>query len=220
MNIAIYFITAVFAYVVAGLNPAIILSKAIYHKDIRNEGSGNPGFTNFKRVFGNKYAWWVFFLDIFKAVIISLVAGFLFRYFMTPFLEVDAWDFGVAYGGIFAMIGHAFPFLYRFKGGKGFLVCYTTMWFIDWRTGLIATAIFLILLFTVKYMSLSTMIALTVGDLTLFIWQEHYIVIIMYALCVLFMIARHHENIKRLFKGTESKFSFRSKKENTENSNK
>lgn len=215
MNIAIYFITAIVAYCIAMLNPAIILSKAIYHKDIRTCGSGNPGFTNFKRVFGNKYAWFVFFLDIFKACLVSVIAGLLFKYFMDPFLEVNPWDFGVSYGCIFAMLGHAFPALYKFKGGKGFLVCYSTIFFIDWRTGLITTGLFLLLLLTTKYMSLSTMIALFVGDLTLFIWSVHYIPIIIYGCCVIFMIIRHHENIKRLFNGSESKFYLKSKKKET-----
>ena len=56
MKIFCFIVSAVFAYCVSGLNPAIIMSKAIYKKDIREYGSGNPGFTNFKRVFGNKYA--------------------------------------------------------------------------------------------------------------------------------------------------------------------
>ena len=53
----LYIAAAITAYLVAGWNPAITLSKAIYKKDIRTCGSGNPGFTNFKRTFGNKWAW-------------------------------------------------------------------------------------------------------------------------------------------------------------------
>ena len=78
MKALAYIISAVFAYFVSGLNPAIIMSKAIYKKDIRTCGSGNPGFTNFKRVFGNKYAWFVFVLDILKGAVISVVAGVAF----------------------------------------------------------------------------------------------------------------------------------------------
>ena len=72
MKALAYIISAVFAYFVSGLNPAIIMSKAIYKKDIRTCGSGNPGFTNFKRVVGNKYAWFVFVLDILKGAVISV----------------------------------------------------------------------------------------------------------------------------------------------------
>ncbi len=197
-----YIISAVFAYFVSGLNPAIIMSKAIYKKDIRTCGSGNPGFTNFKRVFGNKYAWFVFVLDILKGAVISVVAGLLFRAY------VGSWALGVAYAGLFAMLGHAFPIYYGFKGGKGFLVCLSTVWFIDWRAGAIATAVLVIMLPLTKYMSLSTMSALVAGAVAVAAFGGGLAVSIMYAVCVLFVIVRHKQNIVRLVQGTESKFSF------------
>lgn len=197
-----YIISAVFAYFVSGLNPAIIMSKAIYKKDIRTCGSGNPGFTNFKRVFGNKYAWFVFVLDILKGAVISVVAGLLFLAY------VGSWALGVAYAGLFAMLGHAFPIYYGFKGGKGFLVCLSTVWFIDWRAGAIATAVLVIMLPLTKYMSLSTMSALVAGAVAVAAFGGGLAVSIMYAVCVLFVIARHKQNIVRLVQGTESKFSF------------
>ena len=200
MKALAYIISAVFAYFVSGLNPAIIMSKAIYKKDIRTCGSGNPGFTNFKRVFGNKYAWFVFVLDILKGAVISVVAGLLFR--------VGSWALGVAYAGLFAMLGHAFPIYYGFKGGKGFLVCLSTVWFIDWRAGAIATAVLVIMLPLTKYMSLSTMSALVAGAVAVAAFGGGLAVSIMYAVCVLFVIVRHKQNIVRLVQGTESKFSF------------
>ena len=202
MKALAYIISAVFAYFVSGLNPAIIMSKAIYKKDIRTCGSGNPGFTNFKRVFGNKYAWFVFVLDIFKGAVISVVAGLLFRAY------VGSWALGVAYAGLFAMLGHAFPIYYGFKGGKGFLVCLSTVWFIDWRAGAIATAVLVIMLPLTKYLSLSTMSALVAGAVAVAAFGGGLAVSIMYAVCVLFVIVRHKQNIVRLVQGTESKFSF------------
>ena len=202
MKALAYIISAVFAYFVSGLNPAIIMSKAIYKKDIRTCGSGNPGFTNFKRVFGNKYAWFVFVLDILKGAVISVVAGLLFRAY------VGSWALGVAYAGLFAMLGQAFPIYYGFKGGKGFLVCLSTVWFIDWRAGAIATAVLVIMLPLTKYMSLSTMSALVAGAVAVAAFGGGLAVSIMYAVCVLFVIVRHKQNIVRLVQGTESKFSF------------
>ena len=199
MKALAYIISAVFAYFVSGLNPAIIMSKAIYKKDIRTCGSGNPGFTNFKRVFGNKYAWFVFVLDILKGAVISVVAGLLFRAY------VGSWALGVAYAGLFSMLGHAFPIYYGFKGGKGFLVCLSTVWFIDWRAG---TAVLVIMLPLTKYMSLSTMSALVAGAVAVAAFGGGLAVSIMYAVCVLFVIVRHKQNIVRLVQGTESKFSF------------
>ena len=202
MKIFCFIVSAVFAYCVSGLNPAIIMSKAIYKKDIREYGSGNPGFTNFKRVFGNKYAWFVFALDILKGAVISVSAGLLFRQ------HVGSWQFGVAYAGIFALLGHAFPVFYGFKGGKGFLVCLSTLWFIDWRAGAIAAVVLTVLLLTVKYMSLSSMSALIVGAVFVAVFGAGWAVSLMYAVCVLFVVIRHRENIIRLIRGTESKFSF------------
>ena len=202
MKIFCFIVSAVFAYCVSGLNPAIIMSKAIYKKDIREYGSGNPGFTNFKRVFGNKYAWFVFALDILKGAVISVSAGLLFRQY------VGSWQFGVAYAGIFALLGHAFPVFYGFKGGKGFLVCLSTLRFIDWRAGAIAAVVLTVLLLTVKYMSLSSMSALIVGSVFVAVFGAGWAVSLMYAVCVLFVVIRHRENIIRLIRGTESKFSF------------
>ena len=82
---------------------------------------------------------------------------------------------------------------------------------LDWRAGLIATGVMVVLLLTVKYMSLATMCALVTGALLLLPFGCDRIAILLYALCVVFMIVRHRENIKRLLNHTESKFSLGSK---------
>lgn len=207
MRIAIWFIAAICSYLIAGFNLAILLSKAIYHQDIREVGSKNPGFTNFKRVYGNKYAWFIFVFDMIKAALPALIFGLAFNGIFGRF------QLGAAYAGVFAMLGHAYPVFYKFKGGKGVLVCLATLLFIDWRAGLIAFGVMAVLLLTVKYMSLSTMAALTVGCILLPFFGADVAAIILYAGCVLFMIFRHKENIKRLAQGKETKFSLKSKKQ-------
>lgn len=207
MRIAIWFIAAICSYLLAGFNLAILLSKVIYHQDIRELGSKNPGFTNFKRVYGNKYAWFIFIFDMLKAALPALIFGFAFKAIF------DNFQLGAAYAGVFAMLGHAYPVFYKFKGGKGFLVCLATLFFIDFRIGLIAFAIMTVLLLTIKYMSLATMSALTAGAILLPIFKADTVACILYACCVLFMIYRHKENIKRLAQGKETKFSLKSKKQ-------
>ena len=200
MKIFLFIAAALCGYVVAGMNPAIALSKAIYKKDIRECGSGNPGFTNFKRTFGNKWAWWVLLLDLSKAAVaVGLFAWLLSR------RGVD-FQLAAAYTGIFCMLGHAFPFQYKFKGGKGFLVCLSTMYVIDWRVGLIATGIMVALLLTTKYMSLSTTAAMLLCPILLIPFGASVPVILMALACSVFMAVRHKENFKRLFQGKESKF--------------
>ncbi len=207
MKIFLFIAAAVCGYLVAGLNPAIALSKAIYKKDIRECGSGNPGFTNFKRTFGSKWAWWVLVLDLSKA---AAVVG-LFAWLLS--LQGVDHQLAAAYTGIFCMLGHAFPFQYKFKGGKGFLVCLSTMYVIDWRVGLIATGIMVVLLLTTKYMSLSTMIAMLLCPILLIPFGSSVPVILMALACAVFMAVRHKENIKRLAKGTESRFLLKAEKQ-------
>lgn len=199
---------AVISYLVSGLNPAIILSNAIYHRDIRECGSGNPGFTNFKRTFGGKYAWFVFALDILKSLVLCIMFGLLFKNVFGSFA------LGAAYSCFFSMLGHCFPVWYGFQGGKGFLVCAAAVWFVDWRAGLIAFVIMNALLFTVHYMSLSVIVAaLSVVVSVIIFGTDHVMVLPLVILCVALLIWRHKENIERLIAGTERKFYLGSKKE-------
>ena len=203
MKVILYILAAVCGYLVAGLNPAIFLSKAIYKKDIRECGSGNPGFTNFKRTFGNKWAWWVLVLDLSKA---AIVVG-LFAWLLSC-QGVD-FQFAAAYTGIFCMLGHAFPIQFKFKGGKGFLVCLSTMYIIDWRVGLIATGMMIVLLLITKYMSLSTTFAMLLCPILLILFGASAPVILMATFSAVFMAVRHKENFARLIQGKESKFALK-----------
>ncbi len=206
MEIFLFIAAAVTAYLVSGWNPAITFSKLIYKKDIRTCGSKNPGFTNFKRTFGNKWAWFVLALDLSKAAVVVVIYAILFGNHM------GMYQLGAAYTAVFAVLGHAFPVWYGFKGGKGFLVSLSSVWVIDWRVGLIATVIMIVLLLTTKYMSLSTVVAMLCCPVMLAIFGSDIKVILIVTAIVLFMAIRHKENFKRLLKGTESRFELRSKK--------
>lgn len=204
MKIFLFVAAAVAGYLIAGFNPAIAFSKAIYHKDIRESGSGNPGFTNFKRTFGGKLAWVVLLIDLFKAAVTVGTFAFLFGRYLGEY------QLGAAYTGFFAMLGHAYPVAYKFKGGKGFLVCLSSMWVLEPVAGLIATVIMILLLLTTKYMSLSTVIAMWSCPVVLAVMHSSVAVICLCTASVAFMTLRHRENLKRLVKGTENKFLLRS----------
>lgn len=204
MEIFLFTAAAVAGYLIAGFNPAIALSKAIYRKDIREYGSGNPGFTNFKRTFGGKWAWVVLLIDLFKAAATVGTFAFLFGRYL------DEYQLGAAYTGFFAMLGHAYPIAYKFKGGKSFLVCLSSMWVLEPVAGLIATVIMILLLLTTKYMSLSTVIAMWSCPVVLAVMNSSVEVICLCTASVAFMTLRHRENFKRLIKGTENKFLLKS----------
>ncbi len=215
--VMIYLVAGVTAYILAGINPAIVISKAIYKEDIRynKNGSGNPGFTNFKRVYGGKWAWLVMGLDIGKCVLILAVFGAVFgKYARDNGIDYNLRQIGIAFTTLCASIGHDYPIWYEFKGGKGFLVNITALWFYDWRAGLVGVLLLCLLLFTLKYMSVATMVAILSAPVTLFIVGAETWTIVLSLVSAILLIFRHKENIKRLMSGTERKFSF--KKQPTE----
>jgi glycerol-3-phosphate acyltransferase PlsY len=201
----LFVITAAVAYLLGGVNGSIIISKYIYRKDIRSFGSGNPGLTNFYRVFGKGGVLLVIVIDILKNAAPVIIGGWLIGQ------TSDYGLLGRQLAGLCAMIGNAFPVYYGFRGGKGVMAMGIILFFIDWRVALAAWGIFLILLLLTRYVSLSAVIGvvsypLMIGLLKLGGMWELLIAIA----CVTFLITRHRENIKRLLKGTEPKFSIRS----------
>ena len=206
MSINFYLMCAIFAigaYLLGGVNGAILLSKTVYGQDIRELGSGNPGFSNFKRVYGmNAVSAIVMVSDIIKAAIPVFIAYLVFgAMFGMP-------QFGAAFTGLFAMIGHCLPVWYNFKGGKAFLCGFGTIWFVDWRMALMAAAVFFIVLGLTRYMSAASCISsLSCPFALAFLGAESAYVLVICAISALLIIVRHKENIKRLAHGTESKFT-------------
>lgn len=203
----ILLVIALLSYVAGGINGAIIMSKLIYHEDIRKSGSNNPGFTNFKRVYGlNAAAWAVLLIDILKTALPVFISAVYMSF------EFDMWQFGAQFSGIFCMLGHCFPVWYGFKGGKAFIAGFATIWFVDWCMTLIAMAIFFLLLFTLKYMSVASCTAAFSCPISLFYlgYSNAWVEVLAVAAAAL-VIVRHYPNFVKLVHGTESKFSLSSK---------
>ena len=226
MFILLMLITALPAYILGSVNGAIITSKAFFRKDIRDYGSGNPGMTNFYRVFGKAGFLLVVLIDALKTVAPVLFGGWLFAQYTDMYIS-EVWTpwvfdyiyfneafFGQALAGFFVMLGHCFPIFYKFKGGKGVMAIGAIVIVIDWRLALIAWGVFILVTLLTRYVSLGAIlgsIAVPIAMLILDIGGVADLNIII--LCVLLVIIRHIPNIKRLIKGEESKLKFRRSKE-------
>ena len=208
MMAIILIISGVVSYLLGGVNGAILASRLFHHEDIRQFGSKNPGFTNYKRVYGNGVVTWlVLVFDVLKTAVPVFITALVMKE------NFGLWQFGAQFSGLCAMLGHCFPIWYKFKGGKGFLAGFATIWFVDWRMALVATGVFLIILFTVKYMSVASCSAALVCPIVLAFLQPQSIWVELLAIAAAaLVILRHHENFAKLMKGTESKFSLSSKK--------
>ena len=224
MSIILLILTAaVPAYLLGSLNGAIITSQVFYRKDIRKYGSGNPGLTNFFRVFGKGGVLLVIFIDVIKTITPVIFGGWLFAVF-TDMPVSETWLlrslfnislFGMLISGFSVMLGHCFPVFYGFNGGKGVMAAGTIVVIIDWRLALVCWSIFVIITLITRFVSLGSIFScFSMSFVQYFIFGlggiREFIIAL---LCGILVVARHEANIRRLIKGEESKISFSRKKD-------
>ena len=192
--------TAVIAYLLGNLNGAVIISHLVAHEDVRTKGSGNAGLTNFTRNYGASASVFVILIDVGKAAAACLVGGLLLKRFGH---YID----GVALGGLFVIVGHDFPVLLGFKGGKGILSGVTVALMLDWRIGLFVFGIFLVAYLLTKYVSLGSVLSSgSFGFLYAWVhWGENLFPILVGFFLSALIVWMHRSNIVRLVKGEERK---------------
>lgn len=193
----------VLAYLLGSIPTSIWVSKAVFGIDIRQYGSGNPGATNTFRVLGSKWGAFVMITDISKGVIATSL------YILIPFYlqnELARTNFMIVLG-MAAVLGHIFPIWADFKGGKGVATILGMALAIQPIVALICIIVFLITLFTTRFVSLSSMLASVVFMvLILFIFNEKETSYRVFAIIVAFMVVvTHQKNIGRLLNGKENK---------------
>ena len=191
------------SYLLGCFNGSVMTSHFIIRDDVRKHGSGNAGLTNFYRTYGAKYALGVILCDMLKMVVAGLIGGYLFRY-----LHGD-WTLGLLLAGIGCELGHMFPVFFGFKGGKGILSGGTLVIMLDWRVALIAWALFILLWLVTKYVSLGSVCGTATVPVTTFLFLGHNWLYFALSLVVVGLIIYcHRENIVRLVKRQEHKFSW------------
>ena len=198
MPISAIIVTTLVSYFLGNHNGAICVS-AMLHDDVREHGSGNAGLTNFIRNYGASRSVLVILIDVLKAVFACWLGGAMF----TPYgyaLE------GKVLAGVAVMVGHDFPALLGFRGGKGILSGWFIAWMIDWRVGLLIAIVFFGVYFPTKLVSLCSVLsaaAFAIGFAVLH-WGNTYVVAgtVFMGLLTIF---QHRANISRLLKGQEKK---------------
>ncbi len=186
------------SYLLGNLNGAVCMS-ALMHDDVRSHGSGNAGLTNFIRNYGAAKSAYVILIDAGKAVLACMATGLLLKPY-GYYLE------GAALGGLAVMLGHNFPALLGFRGGKGILSGLFIALVLDWRIALLILAIFFAAYFLTRYVSLGSVLAAAgfcVGFAVLY--YNNLAVMIPGVIMGAMAVFMHRENIKRLLKGQERK---------------
>lgn len=190
-----YLIVIVFSYLIGNFSSAYVLGKLFQKKDVREYGSGNAGATNALRVFGVKIGFIAFILDILKGVLAATIGNQILGYN------------GALIAGIFVVLGHNWPILLGFKGGKGIATSLGVMLFLYWPTTLICVIIAIIVIAKTRYVSLGSIIGAILmpilGNLTKKPFTVEFLLVTTF-LCLM-ALWRHRDNIQRLKSGTESK---------------
>ena len=185
------------AYALGNINPAIIFGW-MNKIDIRKEGSGNAGMTNTIRVLGLGWGIGVFVVDVLKAFIAVKIA------FMLSGGNRDAqFILGIcAFAGV--VLGHCYPALYGFKGGKGVASSLGAALALNWQSALVAAAVAGVLfLVSGKRMSIASIGAVITYPIFVYLFAEDKRFVFFAIAAVLFLIIQHAANIQRIAKGEE-----------------
>lgn len=194
----------VIGYLIGCVQSAFIVGKIFGKIDIRDHGSGNAGMTNVVRVLGAKAGIFVLVFDILKGALAFNICKF--------FVDGDAsWIIYGIYGGFGAIIGHDFPFYLKFKGGKGTATTIGFMLFISPISAIITYIIAILVACVTKYISLMSLIIMPLFVVFMTIQKMPIEGIIIMAIVTILCYYQHRENIKRLIKKEERKFSFKKK---------
>jgi len=192
----------IFAYLVGSVSTAILVCRVFAYPDPRSEGSNNPGTTNVLRIAGKVPALLTLAGDVAKGVIPVLIGRWLLK---------D--DYILAMMGFCAFLGHLFPVFFNFEGGKGVATALGVITTLAWPVGLAVMLIWLIVALLSRISSLSALISWALAPLIVHLYMEQ----IFYPIAAMsvFLIFRHHENIKKLITGTESRIGAKSSQEST-----
>jgi glycerol-3-phosphate acyltransferase PlsY len=199
MIILKHILAIVIGYCIGNISFARIIS-ARAGKDITKQGSGNPGSMNMLRTFGFKIGMLNLTLDALKGVVSALIGFFIFG---GSAAGVQG-TIGIYVGGLGAVLGHNFPALYKFKGGKGVACILGIFAVADPLWSLVAFAISFVYLYLFDYGAVASFLFITI--LTVLQAQKNpQNVELTVLLFVLFFLTwfMHRKNIERLLWGKE-----------------
>ena len=182
------------AYLIGSIPTGLLLGKA-YGIDVRKEGSGNIGATNLYRTVGRKVGIITLIGDCLKGLLPVVIVK---ASSLPP--ELAAWV------GLAAFCGHVVSVFLRFKGGKGVATALGVFLALAPLAVAIAMALFAVLMYLWRYVSLGSISAAAVMPLAVYFLGGSRTVIIVTSIIALIVIVRHHENIGRLLSSNESKF--------------
>jgi glycerol-3-phosphate acyltransferase PlsY len=186
------------AYLLGSIPFGYILVKLFRKQDIRATGSGNIGATNVARSGAKGLAIATLLLDLGKAFLAVKIA---------QHIAPTNYDLAVA-AAVAALLGHCFPIWLGFRGGKGVASALGVFLALTPISALALLIIFIVIFAFTRYVSLASIIAAAAFPIFGFHFVPYRtpIVIAGFFFIPLLIIAKHHQNIRRLLSGNENRF--------------
>ena len=217
-------IISIISYLIGCINTSLAITKILkIGSDIRSVGSGNAGFTNVLRTMGKKMAIFTFIGDFLKGILAVWITSMIVTS-SQAFQNNENLILSAKYiSGMMCVIGHIYPCLFKFKGRKGVLTTWATMFLIDWQIAVVLITVFLITLLISKIVSLASIMAAISYPVSTFIicfFGDYLVTKNLYDMLFptiaslivgALVIYKHKSNIARLLNGEEKKISVHKK---------
>jgi acyl phosphate:glycerol-3-phosphate acyltransferase len=197
-------LTVILAYLLGSVPFGLLFARLKGH-DPRKIGSGNIGATNVVRAAGKGIGIATLVADILKGYLPVLAA---LHYNQPPMI--------VSLMGFALFVGHLFPVYLRFKGGKGVATALGIFLALSPLSILIGVSAFIPVLLVTRYVSLGSLIGVALVPLSLFLFRGPDTYFYLCLIIVSMIFVKHAGNIKRLWTGTENRFSLGSQRKGTE----
>lgn len=191
-------IAIVIAYLIGSIPTGYIVVKLFTGQDVRKIGSGSTGATNVKRVMGKKWFFIVLILDAFKGALPVILA----KIFATTFVSIGLIPVVCA---IAVILGHSKSIFLKFSGGKSVASGVGTIIALNWLVGLVVAVVWAIVTYISKYVSLGSIVALSLSPIFMYLCKEPIAYILYCILGAIYIVYLHRANVSRLLKGEESK---------------
>jgi glycerol-3-phosphate acyltransferase PlsY len=190
------------AYLLGSIPFGYLLVRIFRNEDIRAQGSGNIGATNVARSGAKGLGLATLVLDAGKAYLAVMIA---------KHIAPGMYDVAVA-AAIAAILGHVFPVWLKFRGGKGVASALGVFLALTWPSGVAILLVFLVVFALTRYVSLASIVGAATFPLFGFYFVRLWTPMVVFGFLFIpaLIVVKHHENIRRLMSGTESRFGVRS----------
>lgn len=200
------------SYLFGSIPTGYLLVRFVRKQDIRQVGSGNIGATNVLRSGGKGLGAATFILDMLKGCAAVWLGALVAPILMpeSPLRNVEA------LAALCAVLGHMFPIWLRFRGGKGVATGFGVFLVAAPLAALAAISVFFLVLYFSRYVSLASILGS--ASFPAFAWilvqgDRPRLFVAVEAIVALLIIVKHHQNIRRLLSGTESRFGSKARTE-------